>query len=91
MRCEKFVNEYLPAVKAKIAYILYYEYDMKQVKISQVLDITQPAVSQYLSGNRGKTTELSEDIEKAIEEVSKEIYDLSESCTFTGKSRQYDV
>ncbi len=85
MRCEEFVNEYMPTVKSKIAYILYNEYDLKQVEISEILDITQPAVSQYIRGSRGKTTEIPEDIEGAIEEISRDIYNLSESGQLTQK------
>lgn len=83
MRCEEFVNEYMPTVKAYIAYILYNKYELKQVEISEILDITQPAVSQYIRGSRGKTTELSEEIEKSIEEVAEEIYNSSESGKLT--------
>lgn len=74
MRCEEFVNDYLPTVKANIAYILYNEYDLKQTEISELLDITQPAVSQYIKGSRGKTKNLPEEIEGCIEEVADEIY-----------------
>ncbi|MEF8832004.1 MAG: transcriptional regulator [Candidatus Thermoplasmatota archaeon] len=83
MRCEKFVNEYMPTVKANIAYILYNEYSLKQIEISEILDITQPAVSQYIRGSRGKTTDLSKEIERSIEEVAEEIYGLSESDKIT--------
>jgi len=83
MRCEKFVNEYLSAVRADIAYILYKEYDMTQVEISHILDISQPAVSQYIYGERGKTTDLPDHIENAIEEVCKDIYRQSEAQELT--------
>lgn len=79
MRCEEFVNKYMPTVKANIAHILYNEYDLKQVEISEILDITQPAVSQYIRGSRGKSAEISQNIEEAIEEVSEKIYKLNES------------
>jgi len=85
MRCEEFVNEYMPTVKANIAYILYNKYDLKQIEISEILDITQPAVSQYIRGSRGKTTELSEEIEKSIEDVAEEIYSSNEDGKLTQK------
>lgn len=85
MRCEEFVNQYMPTVKSNIAHILYNEYDMKQVEISKILDITQPAVSQYIRGSRGNSTEVSKDIEEAIEEVSEKIYNLSKSGDLTKK------
>jgi len=83
MRCEEFVNEYMPTVKANIAYILYNKYELKQVEISEILDITQPAVSQYIRGSRGKTTELREEIENTIEDVAEEIYSSSQSGELT--------
>jgi len=83
MRCEEFVNEYMPTVKANIAYILYNKYDLKQIEISEILDITQPAVSQYIRGSRGKTIELPDEIEKEIEEVAEKIYRSSESSELT--------
>ncbi len=73
----------MPTVKANIAYILYNEYDLKQIEISEILDITQPAVSQYIRGSRGKTTELREEIEKSIEEVAEEIYNSRQSGKLT--------
>ncbi len=83
MRCEEFVNKYMPSVKANIAYILYNEYGLKQIEISKILDITQPAVSQYIRGSRGKSIDVSDEIEKAIEQVSKDIYDLNEKDELT--------
>ncbi|MEF8873363.1 MAG: transcriptional regulator [Candidatus Thermoplasmatota archaeon] len=83
MRCEEFVSEYLPTVKAEIGKILYEEYDLTQVKISEILDITQPAVSQYLKGTRGKGKKLDDELEKEISEVAEEIYKLNESGEVT--------
>ncbi len=83
MRCEKFVNEYIPAVKASIAHILYNEYDLKQVEISNILDITQPAVSQYIRGTRGKSRDFPKSMDEAIDEVSQKIYDLHEADDLT--------
>jgi len=83
MRCEEFVNEYMPTVKANIAYILYNKYELKQIEISEILDITQPAVSQYIRGSRGKTKELPKEIKKAIKEVTEEIYSSNEDGELT--------
>jgi len=75
MRCEDFVVEFLPAVKATIVRKLYNEYDLSQVNISEILGITQPAVSQYLSGARGEYP-LDEEIENTAKDVADEIYEL---------------
>ena len=73
MRCEDFVVEFLPAVKANIVKNLYNEHGMNQVTISEILGITQPAVSQYLSGARGEYP-LDDDVKKTTEDVADEIY-----------------
>ncbi|MFO7793313.1 MAG: hypothetical protein R6W73_10120 [Candidatus Saliniplasma sp.] len=74
MRCEEFVVEYLPAVKATIVKKLYNEHEMSQVSISQILGITQPAVSQYLSGARGEYP-LDDDVKRTTDEIADEIYE----------------
>ncbi len=83
MRCEEFVNEYLPTVKAEIGKILYEKYGLTQVKISEILDITQPAVSQYIQGTRGKGKEIDSELKKEIVEVAEDIYQLNESGDIT--------
>ncbi len=74
-RCEEFVNKYLPSVKAKIVRELYEEYDINQVEISNILKITQPAISQYLSGIRGGE-ELDENILSASKKAAEDIYEM---------------
>ncbi len=85
MRCEEFVNEYIPAVKASIAHILYHEHGLKQIEISEILDITQPAVSQYIRGTRGENKDLPDKMQRSIEKVSEKIYDLHEKGEVTDK------
>ena len=45
-------EELLPAIRSIMASQLKQEYGLKQKEIADKIDITQPAVSQYLSGNR---------------------------------------
>ncbi|AOV95292.1 hypothetical protein AQV86_05240 [Nanohaloarchaea archaeon SG9] len=54
MRFESEVvsEELLPAIRSIMASQLKQEYGLKQKEIADKIDITQPAVSQYLSGNR---------------------------------------
>ncbi|MFW6142153.1 MAG: transcriptional regulator [Candidatus Saliniplasma sp.] len=75
MRCEEFVMGYLPAVKATIVKKLYNEHGLNQVSISEILGITQPAVSQYLSGARGEFP-LDDEIEKTVDDIADDIYEL---------------
>ncbi len=83
MRCEEFVNKYLPTVKAEIVDVLYNDYDITQVEISEVLNITQPAVSQYIAGDRGGNKELEEDILYETEKTAKKLYEMHESGEVT--------
>ncbi len=75
MRCEEFVRDHLPSVKACIVNVLYNELGMNQVAISKALQVTQPAVSQYVSGVRGCDV-LPEEVCKVSREVAHEIHDL---------------
>lgn len=54
MRFESEVvsEEILPVIRSIMASQLKQEYGLKQKEIAEKMDITQPAVSQYLSGNR---------------------------------------
>ncbi len=52
--CETIFDDTLPAVRAIITNEMIKTYGMNQFEVAQKLGITQPAVSQYLSGLRGK-------------------------------------
>ena len=56
---------------------------MKQKQISELLDITQPAVSQYISDKRGHGLKLEPEIHDMINEFAKDIMD--------GKADQRDI
>jgi predicted transcriptional regulator len=47
---ENMVKEFLPALRASAARMMADKYKMSQVRIAQLLDTTQAAVSKYLSG-----------------------------------------
>ena len=78
MHCEKFVKNYLPSIKANIVKHLYEDYDLNQTEISETLDITQAAVSQYIRGIRGDR-KLDDEILKETEKAAKNIYELHEN------------
>ena len=75
MHCEKFVKNYLPSIKANIVKCLYEDYDLNQTEISETMDITQAAVSQYIRGVRGDR-ELSEELVEETNEAAGKIYKL---------------
>jgi predicted transcriptional regulator len=58
MRFESEVmsEEILPAVRKIIAEGLHQDYGHTQEEIAEVMDLTQPAVSQYLKGKRADSS-----------------------------------
>ena len=51
--CEMIVRRVLPAFRAYLVKKLYEKHKIKQSDIANLLGITQPSVSLYLSGERG--------------------------------------
>ena len=73
VECEKFVNYYLPAIRAILAHELLVRHGMTQAEVAERLGLTQPAVSQYKKGVRGKTVSLIQEnrkIMKMLEELA---------------------
>ncbi|MDY6769856.1 MAG: helix-turn-helix domain-containing protein [Candidatus Nanohaloarchaea archaeon] len=66
--CETVVNDILPAVRALIAKELE-ERGYSQTEIAELLDITQPAVSQYLTAARGREVQRIEQHDAAYTQV----------------------
>lgn len=66
---EVISDEILPAVRSIISNKLQQEYGLTQEEIASRLDVTQPAVSQYISGRRADqstVTKLRDDPQIAI-------------------------
>ena len=74
--CEMFTKKYLPSVRAYLVKQLYQKYQLTQEEVSKILGITQPAVSQYLTGVRGSKIELHQRVINKINENAKKIYSL---------------
>ena len=70
--CELVVWKILPAVKSRLARKLK-DKGMKQKDIAEMLDITEAAVSQYLSGKRAKDFKIPESSEPMLDVVSEAI------------------
>jgi predicted transcriptional regulator len=51
---EAVSEKILPALRALVAEILIKEYNYTQVQAAKALGVTQPAISHYLSGKRGR-------------------------------------
>jgi predicted transcriptional regulator len=50
--CEFIVTKVLPSIRASIVKTLIEEYKMKQTEVSNILGISQSAVSQYYTSTR---------------------------------------
>ena len=69
--CEVAVKTLIPVIKALVAKDLTETHKLKQADIARLLGSTQPAISQYLRGVRGKSLSLDgEEIEEVIHKIS---------------------
>ena len=60
--CEIIVREILPAIRALVVYRLYHIYGLTQVEIAKKLNVSQSAISRYLSGERGKVENILKNV-----------------------------
>lgn len=80
--CEIVVWYVIPSIRSKLAKELL-NLGMKQKDISELLDITQPAVSQYISDKRGHEIEFDPIVEQYIKDMAKDMQ--------TGKLQPIDL
>ncbi len=69
--CENVVWYVLPAIRSELAKELAKV--MSQKEISEILGITQAAVSQYVSNKRGSKIELQDDVKGVIANLAADI------------------
>ncbi|MDO5851023.1 MAG: transcriptional regulator [Methanobacteriaceae archaeon] len=67
--CEIIVWYVIPSIRSKLAKELL-NLGMKQNQISKILNITQAAVSQYISDKRGNDIQFNKDIEDKIKQLA---------------------
>lgn len=70
--CEIVVWYVIPSIRSKLAKELL-KLGMKQKEISQLLEITQPAVSQYISDKRGHEIDFEPEVEEYIKNMAQEM------------------
>ncbi|MBR0473144.1 MAG: helix-turn-helix domain-containing protein [Methanosphaera sp.] len=70
--CEIVVWYVIPSIRSKLAKELL-KLGMKQKDISKLLDITQPAVSQYISDKRGHEIDFDPVVEQYIKNMAKDM------------------
>ena len=80
--CEIVVWYVIPTIRSELAKELL-NLGMKQKQISEVLDITQPAVSQYISDKRGHGIKFDPKVQNMIKEFARDLVD--------GKATQIDI
>ena len=70
--CEIVVWYVIPAIRSELAKELL-NLGMKQKDVSELMDITQPAVSQYITDKRGSGIKLNDDVRGMIHEFAREL------------------
>lgn len=89
--CEDIVNDVLPAVRSLVAKRLHSN-GYSQTEIAEMLDLTQPAVSQYLDASRGKNIRRIEQHPEASKKLDRLITSLMMEADDDTVSRQlHDV
>lgn len=80
--CEIIVWYVIPTIRSELAKELL-NLGMKQKQISEILDITQPAVSQYISDKRGHGIKFENDVQDMIKDFANDLVE--------GKATQMDI
>lgn len=70
--CEIVVWYVIPAIRSELAKELL-NLGMKQKDVSELMDITQPAVSQYITDKRGSGIKLDDDVKAMIREFARQL------------------
>ena len=96
--CEIVVWYVIPAIRSELAKELL-NLGMRQKDVSELMDITQPAVSQYITDKRGSGIKLSDDVVAMIHEFAHELSEgvatkedlISRTCVICKKVKTVDV
>ena len=72
--CEIVVWYVIPAIRSELAKELL-NLGMKQKEVSELMDITQPAVSQYITDKRGSGVKLPDDVRQMVKDFAVELYE----------------
>lgn len=81
---EIIANEILPALRKILAERLVHEYGFTQEEVAALLEITQPAVSQYLKGKRSNP-----EVVKKLEEDPQVQLILEDAASNAAKEKNY--
>ena len=72
--CEIVVWYVIPAIRSELAKELL-NLGMRQKDVSELMDITQPAVSQYITDKRGSGIKLDDNVRQMIKDFAEELAD----------------
>ena len=78
MPCESVIWNILPAIRRELTRSLVYDIGIKQRQAAQLIGMTDAAVSQYLSGKRGKYLITDPEILDDIGLIAHQIYNGKE-------------
>jgi len=81
---EVIAKDFLPAVRSLLANELADEYGLYQEEIAEIMEITQPAVSQYLNNKRA-----SKKILRAMKDDPQVMLILDEAASNAAKEESY--
>lgn len=96
--CEIVVWYVIPAIRSELAKELL-NLGMKQKDVSELMDITQPAVSQYITDKRGSGIKLDDNVREMIHEFARQLSEgeatkadlISRTCTICKHVKTTDV
>jgi predicted transcriptional regulator len=73
--CEVAVKSVVPSIRAFVAIELTQSYNMKQIKVAELLGITQTAVSKYTTQVRGATLKIdqTEEIQTMMKKIANQL------------------
>ncbi len=69
----------IPAIRRALAKIFISDFGMSQKRVSEVLEITESAVSQYLKSKRGNELKFSKSELKHLEQTAGEIVEKGDA------------
>ena len=70
--CEIVVWYVIPAIRSELAKELL-NLGMKQKDVSELMDITQPAVSQYITDKRGSGIKLDDNVRQMVKDFARQL------------------
>jgi predicted transcriptional regulator len=96
--CEIVVWYVIPAIRSELAKELL-KLGMKQKDVSEIMDITQPAVSQYITDKRGSGIKLDDNVKEMISSFARELSEgkatkvdlIPRTCKICKKVKTIDV